>query len=474
MTLQLCTMISTRSKNLTGLVLWLGIMAMGCRSVHYVRDPEYGLVSDTMARAWNAPDPVPDALSPVGTQLQGAHPVEDYIAFALAQNPDVQAARKQIEVMAHRVPQAASLEDPTLNVMSFPFFPNVPQTASGRARVEITAAQKFPWFGKLRRQAEAAEAEVDMARAELAAAELETIQNVKQAYYELYYVQQAIRITQTERRLLVDLASIAEIQFKTAKTSQQDVLRAQVEVSSVDTELIRLRQELASAQARLARVLHVSPQTNLQASDQLPSESIPADVQRLYVQSVAARPELHAQLAALVRDRASVELARLQYVPDTEVSFGWGDMTTSQAISPVADGIDDLTLGFMVNVPVYRKRLDSAVREAEAQAVTTARKYDSVRDETFEQVTDLFARVVSQQEMLELLRTDILPRSRQTLEVSIPGYQVGQVDFLQLLDNWRTLLRFELSYHRLESQLRQSLAELERIAGGVARTQPET
>jgi outer membrane protein TolC len=68
--------------------------------------------------------------------------------------------------------------------------------------------------------------------------------------------------------------------------------------------------------------------------------------------------------------------------------------------------------------------------------------------------------------MLRLFQEDILPRARQTLQVSSQAYSVGEVDFLQLLDNWRQALRYEVQYHRLEASLRQSLAELERLVGG--------
>lgn len=125
-----------------------------------------------------------------------------------------------------------------------------------------------------------------------------------------------------------------------------------------------------------------------------------------------------------------------------------------------------MTVGMGVNVPIYRKRLNAGVRQAEANAVATAREYDSLRDATLEQVLDLFAQAQSQQELLTLFEEDILPKARQTLEVSTPAYNVGQIDFLTLLDNFRQLLRYEVSYRRLEASLHQTLAELERVLGG--------
>ena len=222
---------------------------------------------------------------------------------------------------------------------------------------------------------------------------------------------------------------------------------------------------MTSGQARLARALHVAPQPQLMAFDQLPPEQLPRDLERLQQQAVAARPELHAQLAAIQRDRQAVELARLDYKPDMTLGFAWIDVSNA-GISPVTNGRDAFLLTTGVNLPIYKKRLDSSVRSAEAKAVSTAREYDAIRDGTLESVTDLFAQAQSQHDLLILFEEDILPKARQTLDVSSRAYNVGQVDFLQLIDNWRQLLRYEVNYRRLEASLRQTLAELERMVGG--------
>jgi outer membrane protein TolC len=402
------------------------------------------------------------ATAPVFAELEGPHPVEDYIRVALEQNPEIQAAGKKMESLAHQVPVAASLQDPMLTATAQP---EPVQTAAGEQDFILSANQKLPWFGKLGTQASVAEAQTNVARAQLASVELSTIAKVKRAYYELYFIQEAISITETERGLLIDIREVANSRYRTGATSQQDVLRADLEVSNVESELIRLRQQLESGQARLARLLHIGPQTKVAALANLPDQQLPADLDLLQQQAVTARPELHAMLSSVQRDQQALELARLQYKPDVTVGFSWIDVADS-GISPVANGRDAFLLSAGVNLPIYRKRLDSSVRSAEAKVVSTAREYDAMRDGTLEEVTDLFAQARSQQELLVLFREDILPKARQTLEVSNQAYNVGEVDFLTLLDNWRQLLRYEINNLRLEASLRQSLAELERVVGG--------
>lgn len=444
------------------------LAATGCRSARTIHDAEYAQLDSAATQTVQLAnmEALESAKVPVLPELTGPRPVEEYIGFALSQSPRIQAARKRLEARGFRVPQAASLEDPMFGVNGYPFYPYVLQTAGGVSTYNLMASQKLPWPGKLEAQSQAAEAEVDMARAELAAAELEVIEQVKRTYFELYFVQRALSITEHSRDLLVQVSAVADVKYQNGTVSEQDLLRAQVEVSNVEAELIRIRQQLQGVRARLAQLLHVSPETPLLAVEQLPDEQLPEDLELLYAQAIAARPELHAQLAAIRRDRHRLDLARLQYFPDVTLNGMWGGMSTSGASSPVADGIGMFNLGAQVNVPLYRKKLAAGVHEAEAQTVSSAREYDALKDRTAAEIKDLFTMAISQRDLVKLFRSDIVPKSEQTLQVSFEAYRTGQTDFLQLLDNWRELLKFQIMLHQQESQLRQTLSTLERVVGG--------
>ncbi len=379
--------------NLLCLVVAAVVVVTGCRTAKQIRDPEYARVSSAVQQAWSAPQNAVVATAPVFEELAGPHPVEVYIQAALSQNPDIQSARKTMEALAHQVPVAASLPDPMLNVTALP---EPVQTAAGQQELIVAANQKFLLFGKLDSRANLAESRTNIARAQLAAVELATIAKVKRAYYELYFIQQATVVTEAEQRLLVEIREVANTRYKAGRTSQQDVLRADLEISNVENELIQLRQRLESGQARLARLLHIAPQTQVAALDSLRQEQAPRDLELLQQQAVTARPELHAKLAAVRRDRSAVNLARLDYKPDVTLGLSWIDVANA-GISPVTNGRDSFLLSAGVNLPIYRKRLDSSIRSAEAKVVSTVREYDSLRDGTLEEVTDLFANARSQE-----------------------------------------------------------------------------
>ena len=82
------------------------------------------------------------------------------------------------------------------------------------------------------------------------------------------------------RKILEDFRTLARSRVATGGT-QEDVLRAEVLLSELDREAANLRQGSATARSALARQLHVSPETDMRTLPEMPSASVPAEVERL-------------------------------------------------------------------------------------------------------------------------------------------------------------------------------------------------
>ena len=348
-------------------IVWLSMVALvatsiGCRSRGHTVDNSYRQLSHDFVNSQNQPAYAVAASNPVANELSGPHSVEEYIQIGLMQNSEIQEVRLMVESLANRVPQAASLPDPMLGATAFP---SPVQTAAGEQEFALSMNQKVPWRGKLATKAGIAEEEVNAARARLAAVELKVVEQIKNAYFQLYFVQHAISIVEKDKIELERIETIVDQMYRVKReVTQQDVLQVQVALSRIDSELVQLQQQKESAQARLARLLHISPETKPEAMDTLPPEQIVQDIQHLYELAIQSRPELHAQLATIQRDRKATCLAELQNYPDMTFGFNWIS-TSSDGISPVANGDDAFMLTLGMNLPVYRKRLDAGVREAQ-------------------------------------------------------------------------------------------------------------
>lgn len=406
------------------------------------------------------------SVQPLQKELEGTHPVDFYLQLALQRNPEIQASEKRVAAQSEKIPQVTTLPDPMIRNTIWPDPMHSPQTASGRMTNSFMLSQALPWFGKLRLRGEVADLETQMALTQLVQSQLKVIESVKLAYYDIYYSQRAIQITQETEKLLRDLyIPAAEINYKTGKVSQQDVIRAQLELSKIQEQLIPLRKQLKEAQADLARQLSATPETDLRAASTLDLPPVPQQLDYLYQMAAATRPELKERWLAIARDQRQIELAKLNYFPDVTVGFNWDPMTRNGSISPVADGFDNLGFSVSFNLPVRYGKYNAGVREALNQNAASSKMFDVTRDETFQLVRRLTVQARALEEQIQLYRKDLIPKAKQTFDISLIDYRVGKVDSLQVISNWTEWLRFQIQEARLEAMLGQTLASLERVMG---------
>ena len=117
------------------------------------------------------------------------------------------------------------------------------------------------------------------------------------------------------------------------------------------------------------------------------------------------------------------------------------------------------------NAPWSRGKIDARIAEQTA-AVDAAKARESAMENRVRlAVQEAYVRAKSAQARAALLRTTILPQSRQTLEVSRVAYQTDRVDFQSVLDNERMLLDAQLAYFRALSDFTQAVGDLERAVG---------
>lgn len=391
-------------------------------------------------------------------------PVEYFIAVALQGHPRIAAMRQRVAAAVQEIPQARALADPMLGNTFWPITDQALQTAGGRIAHQATLSQQVPWPEKLSARAAVAQREVDIARAELARVERDIAEAVRLAYYELWFSERAIEIVEDNRNLVEDLIAVAETRYRTGG-SQQDVLRAQLEGEKLEDQLITLRRQKAMAQADLAALvqqpLALAPEP-MQELD-LPDE--PAQLDALVAAALQCNPELRGLAWQIARDRERQRLACLARYPDFQLGVGWSLVTEDDALSPVANGHDNINFSLGMTLPVWRDKINAGIREAAANTAATARMRDAEEDELYGMLRRLLAEAEASLQQLELYRSRIIPRTERTLQLATADYRGERLDFYSLIDLYQELLMYQLQVARIEATLAGTLAQLDRAVG---------
>ena len=377
---------------------------------------------------------------------------------ALKRNPTLLALRAQFEAARQRPAQERFLAAPTFEAQIWQWPINSLNPANTNMYM-FMVGQDLPGRGKRAARAAVVEKEVAIAEADIAVQAREVVDRVKRTYAELFLSRKAIAVNHDNLGLLRQLADISAVKYSTGRISQQDVLKAVVELSRLHDALLVLEQQAALAEAQLNTLLDRAPEAPIgplaEPSERvlLPASSV---LQRLALEQ---QPELRTARLGVERSEAALALANREYKPDFFVGGGYMLMPRDTDAWSVTVGIT------WPNAPWARGRLDARKAEATADIAAAQARRRAAENAVRLAVQDAYVRVKAAEQRAALLRTTVVPQSQQTLEVSRAAYQTDRVEFLALLDNQRVLLDAQLDYYRALSDLEQALADLERAVG---------
>ena len=421
-------------------------------------DPRRGtnlvLVSDTSPGV----DPAPDSNDVLIPSEAGP---DDYVRIALDRNPSIRAANRRVDRLQQRIAQARSLDDPVFRAAPVG---EMAETAAGEVVLMTSLSQKLPFPGKLAARERIAVRNVAVAARECDAVRLGVIADTRRAFWSLYYTTRGIEVIEVDRRLLGQFRSIAESKYKAGAATQQDVLRASVELSNLDNELVTLRQRRTTAAAMLNRLLNRPVNAPLPEPGRVDIADVALRLDDLLAAAARDNPEIERIRERIDGYRERLALARLQRWPDVTLNVAYSAVD-DDGLATTANGRDQWYAGFGVNLPVWFEKLDAAENEARQGILEGVAALADRRNDIAFRVQDALARVETQHRLATLFRDVIVPQARQTVQVSESSYRAGREDFLTVVDNWRKLLDFELMYHQSVAQLERHFAELQRVVG---------
>jgi outer membrane protein, heavy metal efflux system len=423
----------------------IGLLLAGCHGVPIKGEKEARQQVQSAADTYR-----PNGKKPTLPVLTTNSSLADYLTYALVNQPKVEATYFDWVASVERITVQRSLPDPQLT-----FQMDIQDVVTS---LMPGLMMNFPGMGKLRAAGERAAAASQSGYFTFKSASLETAYDVKRTYYRLYFLEEKIRVNQENLVLVKELEQLARTQNEVGKANLQDVLRAQIEQSRLNNEILNLADSREPLLAQFKAALGLGPDD---PAPPVPAkfESTPLDVPADMVlkKALAENLRLKALSADVHAAEAAIRLAYKARMPDTSIGV-------------MADAKMNPTLyrpWGTVSIPLWRDKLAAQVAEAQANKRAGEARLSA---EQISLAVDIAERSFVYRETtrnLELLQNELLPKQRKSLELARSSYLSGQVDFLNLTDTEQTLLRFDLDQVEARTQRELSLAELSLIMQGM-------
>jgi cobalt-zinc-cadmium efflux system outer membrane protein len=387
----------------------------------------------------------------------------DFIAYAVRNNPGVEAAFNRWRAATERIPQAKAFPDPRFTFGHF--FESV-ETRVGPQEHRMGLSQMFPWFGTLRLKGDIAAHDAQIAQQHFEAAQDRLYYRVSSAYAEYYYLTRAIGITQELFEIMQNAESVAQAKYRAGTGAYADVIRAQVELGRLEDRLLELRDKKRPAAARLNALLNRPPDAELPGRTALPTEGLALTDEDILARARTMNPAVRALDFQIEREHQAVNLAKRRYYPN--ITLGVDYLSTGAAVMPDTpqSGKDPVIGMVSINLPIWWGSYAAGHREAEARQRAAQLDRQNLENQILAQAHEVLFEFHNAERKIDLYRDALVPKAEQSINASMRGYEAGKVDFLDFLDAQRMLLNFELAYDRARANHVTRLAELRMLAGG--------
>jgi len=400
------------------------------------------------------------AIAAPATAQQARLNLRELISQTMKTNPEIVAAQKICEAARQRPTQESSLPDPTISLGYTSVGNPLPGAGLGRevvSNIGIMYSQELPYPGKLKLKGEIASKEAEAVFQQYQAVQLGVISRLKQAYYRLQYTYAASDLLTRNRDLLSKLVSVTEVRYSVGKAAQQDVFKAQTQVSIIETRLVKLEQQRFSAEAEINSILNSRPGTPVGRPDDVKPNPLTATLEELYAAAEQNSPMLRRDQKMIERSELSVNSARKEYYPDVTLTGGYFNQGSMAPMYQFQAG---------VKAPIYFWRKQRAgVNEQVSMLAQARRTYEATDQSLHYRIKDGYTMAQASAKLMKLYTQTVVPQGNLALESSLSTYETGAVDFLSVLTNFTMVLDYEMNYLDEALNYLLALTRLEEMTG---------
>jgi outer membrane protein TolC len=391
--------------------------------------------------------------------------LSNLIDQALEVSPKLKMLEMKKNAALNRVEQNSNLPDPMLGFG----FMNLPVNSFSLDQEPMTGigvglSQSFPFPGKLSAQAEVNYKDVDIIQQEINDAKNEIKKNVIKSYNELLFFRKSISLTEQSRVLLNNIAEVVRTKYEVSTASQQNLLKVELELTNISEKIEDLKSKKKSQLAILNSLLLLPSDSEIQTGEfpNIIYEEFTVDA--LSDSAVKQRPFLEGIKEAEQKEAIKKALVEYDYYPN----FNFGVLYTFRdKIAATNTPLNDfISFSLGISLPLnYGGKVSSKVEETESMQKFYQEQYNMSLQMLQSVFGSAVAKINSIKERIKLIEEGSLIQANKNLKTTLTSYQVGQVDFLNVIDAQNSLLKIENDLYRLKTDYLNELAELEFLTG---------
>jgi outer membrane protein TolC len=388
--------------------------------------------------------------------------VDRYLELAAVHNPELKAAFNDFMASLEMVPQAKALNDPTI---TFGYFIQPIETRVGAQRANIGLSQTFPWFGTLKAREAVACQKVEASFAEFQDMKLNLFRQVRVAYNELYFLHQAVKLTQENLQVLNSFKELARVNFESGKTGFVSVLRVEMEEQELNAKLDFLRDSRESAEVVFERLLNAALDHEITFPDSLYLVPLDYPLTALEDSVKANNLQLRQLKYQALASQEHTELVRLMSKPSLTVGVNYLLVEERSGVDIPDNGRNALLFPQVgMSIPIFQKKYQAMQNQAVLDREKITYQIEHKTNQLHSQLEFLMRDHVDAKRRLEL-NHGLLDLAERSLSLLQTEFTTGKTEFDEVLRMERKLLTYQLELERARVDINNAVYKINYLVG---------
>ena len=389
--------------------------------------------------------------------------LSDLLTYALLTNPSITASKESWKAAIESFRIGKSYPDPQLMTT---YFPAPIETRLGPQDWSLTLSQAIPFPGKLTQQGRILEKDEKISKFKLDKTIKAIVESISASFYELIYIQNAVRIAKINFNLNQELLKISENAYADDKALFYDISKAQAQTAQIQYDILLLEELEQTEKTRINTLLNRDPDASLGTAQDLTFRQVVYGLKDIYELSQTNMEDILIADEKIQKADEVIKLSEFENLPSFKLGLFYAAIGDPDVPTPPPDAGDDaLGIQFGLNLPLWFGKNKSRTLKAVAGKQKASAEKTAMINKTNAQISRLWFKLQNSKRLISLYKGNLIPQSLKSVQTAETWFREGEGSFSDFLEVQATAYNFQLSLARAKTDYGKTLIRLEQLAG---------
>lgn len=389
------------------------------------------------------------------------------IKIAVDNSPNLKSRKLAWQSLIHQYPQATAFDDPKL---TYTEAINPIETRLGPQDRVLALSQKLPFKGKRALKGEIVKKDIEIAKVSYDKASRDLVVALKKSFYELVYLENAIKLSMQNKVVLEKITHIATTDYASSSSTLNDVAKAQSQYAQVSYDVQLLDELRSTEKTQINTLLNRNPEYQFQVNSWVrPPVKFAQPVSRLY-QWAESNEEISIADLNIQKSKVQTKLSGYASLPDFNLGARYSQIGERDDVSNLdRNGRDGFAISLGINIPLNRGKNNAIKQQARLNQLKRIEDKKAMKNSLNGKVKSVYFKLNNAYRQAILYSKNLIPQASRAMQIAELQYRENSPQkkgsIAAYLETQSTWLNFQLAYQRAVADYWKNLTELEKLTG---------